>query len=491
MLSGMKFTLDKLGPVNHAELELGDLTIIAGKNNTGKTYTATALYGYFRNIEDYVELYASSDYYEEFYERFASKKVADLIGEILEDGYTTWEVSDEELNQVRNDLIQNATGIYSRVGIGPVFTDPEGTLKQASLRVDFALGAPHPFETRFVIASKDFVSIRRAGAKVTAALTLDRQEIVNLANETGAPISDIDDFYYEEIFGILTKSYFSNLVRFDIPSRLQTHILNSHRLTIPLLYREIDRHRSNRVHRQKTSSPLDTPIFISEDLGDVSSFSDPVMDNISLARQLPELLRGGIPSSTYLKEMRLVSSIIGGRFESVNDEIRFIPKEFSNRSSGISLHLASSAVQQMPLLYGILRHFTVEILIIDEPESHLDTDNQILFARILARLVNSGMKILITTHSDYIVKEINNLIMMSSDFEDKEQISNEFDYRDEEFLHPHMVKGYIAENGTLNPCEIDEFGMTMPVFDDTINRINRASTKLATRIVLSQEEEED
>ena len=48
MLSGMKFTLDKLGPINHAELELGDLTIIAGKNNTGKTYTATVLYGIFQ-----------------------------------------------------------------------------------------------------------------------------------------------------------------------------------------------------------------------------------------------------------------------------------------------------------------------------------------------------------------------------------------------------------------------------------------------------------
>ena len=295
----------------------------------------------------------------------------------------------------------------------------------------------------------------------------------------------------KEIYAILAKSYFSNLVRFDIPSRSQTHILNSHRLTIPLLYREIDRHRTQRVHRQKTPSPLDTPLFLRGNLGDVSSFSDPVMDNISLARQLPELLKGGSPSSTYLEELMLVSSIIGGRFESVNDEIRLVPKEFGDNSSGISLHLASSAVQQMPLLYGILRYFAVRVLIIDEPESHLDTDNQILLARILARLVNSGITILITTHSDYIVKEINNLIMLSSDFEDKEQIVNEFNYSDGDFLQPNMVKAYIAEDGTLSPCTIDEFGMKMPVFDDTINSINRASTKLATRIVLSQEEEED
>ena len=40
-----RFHFKKLGPIREAELELGDLTIIAGRNNTGKTYLAYALYG--------------------------------------------------------------------------------------------------------------------------------------------------------------------------------------------------------------------------------------------------------------------------------------------------------------------------------------------------------------------------------------------------------------------------------------------------------------
>ena len=40
----MKFVFKNLGPIHEAELELGDLTIIAGRNNTGKTYVAYTLY---------------------------------------------------------------------------------------------------------------------------------------------------------------------------------------------------------------------------------------------------------------------------------------------------------------------------------------------------------------------------------------------------------------------------------------------------------------
>jgi predicted ATPase len=34
----MKFQIEKLGIINKAEIELGDLTIVCGKNNTGKYY---------------------------------------------------------------------------------------------------------------------------------------------------------------------------------------------------------------------------------------------------------------------------------------------------------------------------------------------------------------------------------------------------------------------------------------------------------------------
>ena len=48
----LTFTFKNIGPIKDAELELGDLTVIAGRNNTGKTYLAYTLYGFLTTWED-------------------------------------------------------------------------------------------------------------------------------------------------------------------------------------------------------------------------------------------------------------------------------------------------------------------------------------------------------------------------------------------------------------------------------------------------------
>ena len=42
----MKVIIENIGVFKYAEYELADLTIICGKNNTGKTYATYALYGF-------------------------------------------------------------------------------------------------------------------------------------------------------------------------------------------------------------------------------------------------------------------------------------------------------------------------------------------------------------------------------------------------------------------------------------------------------------
>ena len=44
----LNFRFKNIGPVKDANLELGDLTIIAGRNNTGKTYVVYTLYGFLK-----------------------------------------------------------------------------------------------------------------------------------------------------------------------------------------------------------------------------------------------------------------------------------------------------------------------------------------------------------------------------------------------------------------------------------------------------------
>ena len=174
-----------------------------------------------------------------------------------------------------------------------------------------------------------------------------------------------------------------------------------------------------------------------------------------------------------------------GYYRSVGDEIRFISRaRGKGRSFNIPLHLASSSVRGLSDLYFFLRHEAkrTDLLIIDEPESHLDTRNQIELARLLARCVRAGLRVLITTHSDYLIKEINNLVMLAQDFKSKDAILKKLSYTADDALDPCSIRAYVAENGGLTRCEIDRFGIEMPVFDDTIDSINRVSVELASHV---------
>ena len=271
-------------------------------------------------------------------------------------------------------------------------------------------------------------------------------------------------------------------------------ILSSARHSIPLFSNELDYVRSQvvRLLQQREDGQDVDSIPGSDPLENASRYAEPIHDNIDFCRRIPDLAEwnDNQPKSVFPDDLE---EMLGGRFKSIDGGLRFISSADNGGDFDLPLHLASSSSWEMSILYFFLAYFMDSerrrFLIIDEPESHLDTANQIRFARLLARLVNSGVKVLITTHSDYIIKEINNLIMLNSDFEDKDEILDEFGYRADDRLDPGVVRSYIAEKETLIPCEPDEFGMAMSVFDETIDRINRAAAKMASRIVLEAEGE--
>lgn len=78
----------------------------------------------------------------------------------------------------------------------------------------------------------------------------------------------------------------------------------------------------------------------------------------------------------------------------------------------IPMARTSSMVSELaPIVYflrGIAK--TGDTLIIEEPEAHLYPAAQTRMAAALGRLVRAGLRVLITTHSDWMLKEIGNLM---------------------------------------------------------------------------------
>ena len=76
---------------------------------------------------------------------------------------------------------------------------------------------------------------------------------------------------------------------------------------------------------------------------------------------------------------------------------------------------ASSMVAELAPVVLYLRHVVQpgETLIIEEPESALHPAMQVELTRLLAAAVKAGIRIIITTHSEWVLEELANLVLMS------------------------------------------------------------------------------
>ena len=129
-----------------------------------------------------------------------------------------------------------------------------------------------------------------------------------------------------------------------------------------------------------------------------------------------------------------------------------------------------------------------EMLVLDEPELNLHPANQRRLARFIAALINHGVKVFLTTHSDYIVKELNTLIMLNQPSERMQGILERLqDYGADDKLDPASVALYMArEENLLRPggkrkvramtlvrADISPtLGIEAQSFDETIDEMN-------------------
>ena len=130
-----------------------------------------------------------------------------------------------------------------------------------------------------------------------------------------------------------------------------------------------------------------------------------------------------------------------------------------------------------------------DLVIIDEPEVNLHPDNQIKLARIFSRLVNKGLRLIISTHSDYIVREFNNLIMIEKGDEKLKKLAKDKgDYREDEYLIANEVAAYVfdfkvtrgkeALKTEVKQITITESGFDIPSVDKEIQKQNTIAEEL-------------
>jgi predicted ATPase len=227
-------------------------------------------------------------------------------------------------------------------------------------------------------------------------------------------------------------------------------------------------------------------------LKDYGDYALPIKTNVDFIRQLESIVKkSSFVAENHPDVLADFADIIGGEYTVTrNDELYYQPK---GKRVKLSMDESSSAVRSLLDIGFYLRHEAKlgDLLMVDEPELNLHPENQRRVARLFARLVNLGIKVFITTHSDYIIKELNTLIMLNHDKPHLKQIAEQEGYPLEELISSEKIKVYIAEEAyttgttvggktkrtkgqTLIPADISpELGIEARSFDITIETMNR------------------
>lgn len=128
-----------------------------------------------------------------------------------------------------------------------------------------------------------------------------------------------------------------------------------------------------------------------------------VRKNVDFIRDIPNITnRESYISKEYPNLLKVFSDIIGGDYNVTKEgEIKYVPA--GNKRTKLALVESSSAVRSLLDIGFYLRHIAQKgnLLMVDEPELNLHPANQRRIARLFACLVNIGIKVFITTHSDH------------------------------------------------------------------------------------------
>ena len=137
----------------------------------------------------------------------------------------------------------------------------------------------------------------------------------------------------------------------------------------------------------------------------------------------------------------LESNITLGRVD-VDRRAEYPEIYFEDKTGQYQLNQISSMLSEMAPLVLYLKYVVRagERLIIEEPEAHLHAGNQRHLASAIAMVVNAGVNVLVTTHSNLLLSEINNLLLASG-------VENDGQYAPSELLAPEQVGAYFFEPG--------------------------------------------
>jgi predicted ATPase len=430
----LKVKVKNFGPVSKGEVIIKPLTIFIGPNNSGKSYISTLIHSIIKNFEesrfefrlhniDIIHKYLSElqnivgnmengkvveiprtfirklakEVYKKVYEENLGKEIQNYYACSLKDLVKIGENSfDLEINYESDDIFLKLKDNELKI--------------QKSPKIDENLKLTVKFEIANFPSSPDVQPIGRGIV------------LVRLSKKSEIQAALIYLIVY--IVGSLLQRLLKSLII------VNSYYLPASRSGIIQIYKILLASILKEKFTQEAINSRERPIPKT-----IHDFLLPLI-NIDTYKE--------IKSPTYNIAVEFEKEIISGEIKVIGLEKFSLPEiAYNFEDTQIPLYRASSTISELAPLFIYLKYIVrlPGVLIIEEPEAHLHPLNQSKLAKLLVKLVRSGLYSVITTHSEYLLGQINNFISLSKIPENLRKEK----YRSEDYLNIDKVSAYVFE----------------------------------------------
>lgn len=440
----MKISIRNFGPIKQFDYDLSkDIIVTFGDNNIGKSYAMQVIYLLLKNLTEYAKF--SGSFYRYSYSShiiFSSEEIEKnkgIVNDFLNSKGNSKEITKEINSAILKDIAEKFIGSF-RNSCENTFGNFKGIIKQHPLIVleieqyilNISLANDDPLDallyntpTYLKKATSDFHKSRNSNGKLDIYLYKDIEAPISIiADRVSATISE----FAITILSTVGNVYFLPASRSGIYSGMSA---------FSSIVAELSKNKAmltKKIQLPGISEPIsDYFLMLSNIRGKENSAFSEVYRGIE-----ENVLHGTVSFNRSRNTLVYTPQGVQHEFEMT---------EVSSMVSEISPIVAFLKYIVMSAPKRAKAQIAKPIVFVEEPEAHLHPKNQIKLIKLFTQLNELGIKVIISSHSNYIFNKLNNLLL-------KKEITPEI---------YSAILLQTSEEGSISSCmEIDELGV-----DDT------------------------
>ena len=492
-VGSLELWVKDFGPIIDARVDLRPLTVFVGPSNTGKSYLAILIYALHRFFGGNRSLSRRSFHlgYPQKNTRKQFVSIVKCLREIAQSFTDDQKLSDK----VSIDLPAPVAEVF-RLGL-----DSRGHVLSSEIGRCFGVDQPNMLTRRGQRHGTRIVLRRRApGEPVylehTLTLATKKTELqstipqgISLEVDAGF-FRSLDTYLHLENSEITSSEGLDYLV-WELMELLAGPTLSNifDPLDKPAYYLPADRTGVMHAHSVVVSALIGSAPMA----GLRPDSRTPMLSGV-LADFLEQLIQIDRPRYPRRRRKRdfgagiendiLQGSVRVERSKTINyPHFTYLPEGWKH---GLPLMNASSMVSELAPVVLYLRHLVTmgDVLIIEEPESHLHPAMQVEFTRQIAILVRAGIRVIVTTHSEWLLEELSNIVRRAEFPSVRENKLN----GNRVALHPDEVGAWLFEprkrprGSVVKEIKLDEAGLYPSGFEDVAAALHNDWAEISSQI---------